>query len=106
MTGDRLPAFFLKGVWQGLKIASYRTPVCVTRWVPCRPCAIGSTCTEHPHGRGHVRPLRERMVRTAGATETSDERVPRGGYAGTWMYAIGVLVLLGLVGWRIWQLIP
>ncbi len=107
MTGDRLPAFFLKGVWQGLKIAliphaRLRDPLgpmpTVRDWLDM----YGGTRMDadmFDRCESEWYALLEQRKRRMSAFLA-------GGYAGTWMYAIGVLVLLGLVGWRIWQLIP
>lgn len=106
MTGDRLPAFFLKGMWQGLKIAliphaRLRDPLgpmpTVRDWLDM----YGGTRMDadmFDRCESEWYALLEQWKRRMSAFLA-------GGYAGTWMYAIGVLVLWGLVGWLIWQLI-
>ncbi|MBV3807237.1 MULTISPECIES: hypothetical protein [Bifidobacterium] len=107
MTGDRLLAFFLKGVWQGLKIAliphaRLRDPLVPMPTVRDWLDMYGGTRMDadmFDRCESEWYALLEQRKRRMSAFLA-------GGYAGTWMYAIGVLVLLGLVGWLIWQLIP
>lgn len=95
MTGDRLPAFFLKGVWQGLKIAliphaRLRDPLgpmpTVRDWLDM----YGGTRMDadmFDRCESEWYALLEQRKRRMSAFLA-------GGYAGTWMYAI---VLLHLV---------
>lgn len=106
MTGDRLPAFFLKGVWQGLKIAliphaRLRDPgpmPTVRDWLDMyggtrMDADMFDRCESEWYALLELR-KRQMNVFLAGL------------FVGTLVYAIAALALLALVGWLVYSLVP
>lgn len=107
MTGDRFPAYFLKGVGQGLATALFR------RETLADPLEPMPTVPEWLASYG-VTPKDMSAFDQCEADwyELLDRRKRRmdaflaGAFAGTCLYALAALVLVALVGWLVWTLIP
>lgn len=107
MTGDRLPVFFLKGVGQGLATALFRKETLtdplgpmptVPEWLASYGVTPGDT-SAFDRCEADWYALLDRRKRRMDAFLA-------GAFAGTCLYALATLVLVALVGWLVWCLIP
>ena len=107
MTGDRLPVFFLKGVGQGLVTALFRKETLtdplepmptVPEWLASYGVTPGDT-SAFDRCEADWYALLDRRKRQTDAFLA-------GTFASTCLYALATLVLVALVGWLVWCLIP
>ena len=107
MTGDRLPVFFLKGVGQGLAAAVVRKetltdPLEPMPTVPEWLASYGVT----PGDMSAFDRCEADWYALLDRRKRQTDAFLAGAFAGTCLYALATLVLVALVGWLVWRLIP
>lgn len=107
MTGDRLPAYFLKGIGQGLATVLFRKetltdPLEPMPTVPEWLASYGVT----PKDMSAFDRCEADWYALLDRRKRQTDAFLAGTFAGTCLYALATLVLVALVGWLVWRLIP
>ena len=107
MTGDRLPAFFFKGVGQGLASALLRKETLTDPLepMPTVPEWLASYGVSPANMSAFDRCEAEWYALLDRRKRQTDAFLA-GAFAGACLYALATLVLVAFVGWLVWRLIP